>query len=66
MLSNTLKRRLAILTAIAGLLVAAGPAAAQGATPAGLIAYNGHAGLGAGFAAVSDGAIELAARPATG
>jgi hypothetical protein len=77
MFSITLKRPLVTLAAIAGLLAAAGSASAQGGapatpdvaghgqTPAGLIAYNGHAGLGAGFAAVSDGTIELV-RPPSG
>jgi hypothetical protein len=46
MLDINLKHSLATVAVAAGLLAAAGPASA-GTHDAGVIAYNGHAGLGA-------------------
>jgi hypothetical protein len=46
MLANTLKRSLATVAVAAGLLAAAG-SASPGTHQPGLVAYNGHAGLGA-------------------
>jgi hypothetical protein len=69
MVSITFKRPLIALAVIAGVLAAAGLASAQGRAGTtnitsdgqrtlGGIVYTGHAGLGAGYAAGSDGDIE--------
>ena len=46
MFDINLKRSLATVAVVVGVLAAAGPASA-GPQPSGLVAYNGHAGLGA-------------------
>jgi hypothetical protein len=71
MFGINLKHSIATIAVAAGVLAAAGPASA-GTHPSGLVAYNGHAGLGANdarVAAVTDGTsntimfAELTARP---
>ena len=58
-----LKRSLATAAVAAGLLAAAGPASA-GTRDADVIAYNGHAGLGASVYQHNQTDLESLARPA--
>jgi hypothetical protein len=63
MLDINLKQSLATVAVAAGLLAAAGPASA-GTHDAGVIAYNGHAGLGASVYQHNQADLEFVARAA--
>jgi Protein of unknown function (DUF1559) len=63
MFDINLKHSLATVAVAAGLLAAAGPASA-GTHDAGLIAYNGHAGLGASAYQHNQTDLEFLARAA--
>src|SRR6476469_567606 len=65
MFDINLKQSLATVAVAAGLLAAAGPASA-GTHDAGVIAYNGHAGLGASVYQHSQTDLEFLAAPAPG
>ena len=65
MLDINLKRCLATVAVAAGLLAAAGPASAA-THDAGVIAYNGHAGLGASVYQHNQTDLEFLALPPLG